>query len=156
MAPKNEHDKLLGGLLDFNPHCTLAIDGQLIEATDPEWTHWLPSQPTSPHWYQPENFRHLISLLLNTEQRGGRARSINEFIREFHGLTGTAKAKAIAGQVGLTGAMLRDLIVGDDVSKEVSAALLGAMKADARPVKADALGVLGRVNRPGFCRDSVV
>ena len=134
------------GLIDFNPHCALAIDGKPFEATDPAWTHWLPNQPTSPHWYQPESFRHLISLLLNAERRGGKARTINEFVRDFHGLTATAKAKAIASQAGLTGAMLHDLIVGDDISKEKSAALLIAMKADARPVKADALGILGKAH----------
>ncbi|NJM13210.1 MAG: hypothetical protein HC889_16270 [Synechococcaceae cyanobacterium SM1_2_3] len=134
------------GLIDFNPHCDLWIDGKQFEATDPEWTHWLPNQPTSPHWYQQESFRHLISLLLNAERRGGKARSINELIREFHGLTGTAKAKAIARQAGLTGAMLHDLIVGDDVSFGKAAFLLNAMKADARLVKADALGVLGKAH----------
>lgn len=132
------------GLIDFNPHCDLWIDGKQFEATDPEWTHWLPNQPTSPHWYQQESFRHLISLLLNAERRGGKARSINEFVREFHGLTGTAKAKAIAHQAWLTGAMLHDLIVGDDVDAGKVTALLNAMQDEARPVKADALGLLGK------------
>ena len=132
------------GLIDFNPHCDLWIDGKQFEATDPEWTHWLPNQPTSPHWYQIESFRHLISLLLNAERRGGKARSINELIRDFHGLSGTAKAKTIASKTGLTGAMLHDLIVGDDVHYGKSAVLLNTMKVEARPVKADALGVLGK------------
>ena len=134
------------GLIDFNPHCDLWIDGKQFEATDPEWTHWLPNQPTSPHWYQIESFRHLISLLLNAERRGGKARSINELIRDFHGLSGTAKAKTIASKTGLTGAMLHDLIVGDDVSFGKAAVLLSAMKADARTVKADTLGVLGKAH----------
>ncbi len=134
---------------DFNPHCTLNIsdlrfDGpRPVPATDPPWQHWRPDHPTAPHWYQPESFRALIALLLNTEQRGGKARSINEFIREFHGLSGTGKAKAVAAATGLTGSMLRDLIKAGDVEMSKATALLEAMQQAARPVKPDALGVLG-------------
>jgi hypothetical protein len=38
----------------LNPHLTLALvlQGRLrrFDATDPTWTKWLPSSPTSPHW----------------------------------------------------------------------------------------------------------
>ena len=134
---------------DFNPHCSMTIvharlnAPSLFPATDPDWQHWRPDRPTAPHWYTPESFRKLIALFLNTEQRGGKARSINELIREFHGLTGTGKAKAVAAATGLTGAMLRDLIQGGDVDMNTVMALLEAMQQVARPVKPEALGVLG-------------
>ncbi len=132
----------------LNPHCTLSAIApglnQTFPATDPGWQHWRPDRPTTPHWYTPERFRALVALLLNVEQRTGKARSINEFIREFHGLTGTAKAKAIAQTAGLSGLMLRDLVLDGDIDSTRLTALLSAMQEAARPVKADALGVLGQ------------
>ena len=134
---------------DFNPHCALTIGERRfhattpVHATDPAWQHWRPDHLTAPHWYTPESFRNLIALMLNTEQRGGKARSVNEFIREFHGLTGTGKAKVIASTTGLTGSMLHDLIKADDVDMTKATALLKAMQQTARPVKPEMLGVLG-------------
>ena len=133
----------------FNPHCCIIVnerrngDPRCMIATDPDWQHWRPGWPTAPHWYTPESFRDLIARFLNVEQRGGKARSVNEFIREFHGLTGTGKAKAVAAAAGLTGSMLRDLIQAGDVEMSKVTALLEAMQQAGRPVKPDALGVLG-------------
>ena len=136
------------GFTDFNPHCTLTAIAphlnQTFTAPAPDWQHWRPDRPTAPHWYTPERFRALVALLLTVEQRGGKARSINEFIREFHGLTGTGKAKTIAQAANLSNAMLRDLVQGDDVDMTRLTSLLTAMQEAARPVKAEALGVLGQ------------
>ncbi len=133
-------------LTDFNPHCGLKIVSarvnQTFEATAPSWQHWRPDHPTAPHWYTVDAFRALIALLLNVEQSGGKTRSVNEFIREFHGLSGTAKAKAVAQQACLSGAMLHDLINDGDLSHSKTAALLEAMKSASRPIKPDALGLL--------------
>ena len=136
------------GLTDFNPHCALTAisegKDQTLPATAPDWQHWRPDRPTAPHWYTAERFRALVTLLLGKERDGGKARSVNEFIREFHGLSATAKAKAIAQGVGLTGAMLHDLVDGDDVDMKRLTALLLAMQTAARPVKPEALGLLGQ------------
>lgn len=152
-------------LTDFNPHCTLTAIGpdidQTFPATVPGWQHWRPDRPTAPHWYTPERFRALVALLLNAEQRTGKVRSINEFIREFHGLSGTAKAKTVAQAANLTGAMLRDLVQAGDVDMPRLTALLAAMQAEARPVKPDALGLLGQdhcavqLQRYGAALDSI-
>ncbi|MER2529117.1 MAG: DUF2399 domain-containing protein [Candidatus Competibacter denitrificans] len=135
-------------LTDFNPHCTLitlaAGIKQTFPATEPYWRHWRPDRPTSSHWYTPERCRALVALLLNAEQRGGRARSVNEFIRDFHGLSGTARAKAVAQAANLTGTMLHDLVAGGDVDMSRLACLLAAMQAESRPVKPEALGTLGQ------------
>ena len=149
------------GLLDFNPHCSLTADHRQFLPTDPAWQHWRPDRSTAPHWYQPESFRALIALLLNAEQRGSKPKSINEFIREFHGLSGTAKAKAVAQAAGLTGSMLRDLVCSGDVDMPKVKTLLAAMQQAARPVKPDALGVLSEAHfrntlkRYGATPDSV-
>ena len=135
-------------LADFNPHCTIVIvnktfNTKTLAPTSPGWQHWRPDRPTAPHWYQPESFRALISLFLNAERNGGKARSVNEFIREFHGLSSTGKAKAVAQAVGLTGAMLRDLVCSGDVDMPKVKALLTAMQQASRPVKPEALGIPG-------------
>lgn len=152
-------------LTAFNPHCALTVIGprgnQTFPATAPGWQHWRPDRPTAPHWYTPERFRALVALLLNVEQRGGKARSINEFIREFHGLSGTGKAKAVAQSANLTGAMLHDLVQVRDVDMNRLEALLAAMQEAARPVKAEALGLLGQdhctvdLQRYGVAPDSI-
>lgn len=135
-------------LTDFNPHCTLIVTApelsETYTSTVTEWEHWRPDRPTSPHWYTSERFRALVALLLNSEQRGGKARSVNEFIREFHGLSGTAKAKAVAQAANLTGAMLHDLVDAGDVDMDQLACLLAAMQEASRPVNPTALGVLGQ------------
>ena len=135
-------------LTDFNPHCTLIVTApelsETYTSTVTEWEHWRPDRPTSPHWYTSERFRALVALLLNSEQRGGKARSVNEFIREFHGLSGTAKAKAVAQAANLTGAMLHDLVDAGDVDMDRLACLLAAMQEASRPVNPTALGVLGQ------------
>lgn len=134
-------------LADFNPHCSLIINNrEPLPPTNPDWQHWRPNRPTAPHWYTPESFRDLIARLLNVEQRGGKARSINEFIREFHGLSGTGKAKAVAQAADLTGSMLRDLVCSGDVEIPKVKTLLASMQQAARPVKADALGVLSEAH----------
>ena len=151
---------------DFNPHCALTAiaPGQPprhFHPTHSNWQHWRPDRPTAPHWYTLERFRALVALLLNVERHGGKARSVNELIRDFYGLSGTAKAKAIAQAAGLTGAMLRDLANGDDLDTDLLSALLTAMQQAARPVKPDMLGVLGqahcvdRLQRYGATADSI-
>ena len=150
---------------DFNPHCTLTATApglhKTFPATAPGWAHWRPDRPTAPHWYTPERLRALVALLLHTEQRTGKARSVNEFIREFHGLSGTAKAKAVAQTANLTGAMLRDLVHAGDVDMPRLSALLAALRDAARPVKPDALGLLGQdhcavqLQRYGVAPDSI-
>lgn len=154
-------------LTDFNPHCAIAISEKrfsaetTFSATDPNWQHWRPDRPTAPQWYSADSFRALISLLLNAERNGGKARSVNEFIREFHGLSSTGKAKAVAQASDLTGAMLRDLVCNGDVEMVKVKALLAAMQQAARPVKPEALGVLseahckGRLKQYGATPDSM-
>lgn len=146
---------------DFNPHATIIGRDEGVDASLPEWPHWRPDRPTAPHWYDIERFRNLLALVLNAERRGGRQKSVNEFIREFHGLSGTGKAKAVAAQAGLTGALLGDLVENGDIDGGKLCALLDAMKAASRPPKPEALGVLGEAHitaallRYGAAPDSV-
>ncbi len=135
------------GFHDLNPHLTLTLTmsrGQkTLPASDPTWKHWHPSEPTAPHWYQTEQLRHLIALIIHAEQRGSKAKSVNEFIREFRGLTATAKARDVAAAANLHKAMLHDLVTNDDLDITVIRRLLTAMQEAARPVKPPMLGVIG-------------
>ena len=134
----------------FNPHAAfiLADGGDVLrfDPTSPAASKWLPSDPTSPHWYTVARLQELIAAYLNQERTGGRARTVREFVSEFRGLSATGKQKAVTQAAGLSGAWLRDLIDGDGVSAALTGGLLTAMQAESRLVKPDALGVLGEAH----------
>jgi DNA topoisomerase VI subunit B len=84
-------ETLLLDFAAFNPHADFSLTTpeqkeMRFLATEPGWTHWLGSQPTSAHWYTPERLWDLIAAYLAEEQNGGESRSIREFVSEFDGL----------------------------------------------------------------------
>ena len=56
------------GFAWLNPHVTIEIDWEdeksQIEATDPNWNKWRPSDPTSPHWYTDERIIRLMGAYI--------------------------------------------------------------------------------------------
>src|SRR5512132_1639998 len=98
----------------LNPHLTLAVDwfgkARRVEATDPSWPKWRPSDPTSAHWYQPKHLERLIAGYVADDEdsgrdrrsrrcatprawtpgwsRGSSVRTVREFVAEFRGLSG--------------------------------------------------------------------
>jgi hypothetical protein len=89
----------------INPHLTLEIDWQgertRMEASDPNWAKWRPSDPTSPHWYDTDRLARLMGAYIARDHDCGREpRTVREFISQFRGLTGTAKQKAVLDAVG--------------------------------------------------------
>jgi DNA topoisomerase VI subunit B len=140
--------RLLSACATFNPHATLELrtaDGpeMAIRPGAPSWQKWLPSRPTSPHWYTPEALRALIAAYIAAERAGAKPKTVREFVSEFYGLTGTAKQKKVVGAAGLANAALHDLVTDNDVDAQAVARLLNAMVLATRPVKARALGVIG-------------
>lgn len=144
----------------FNPHATFsltavgpagAVTYLRLQATDPGWKKWSPAAPTSPHWYTEDQFRGQVAAYLTKDRQTGRVRMVREVVAEFAGLSGTAKQKAIAEATGLGRARLDELVTDDgrDVAGEKVAALLAAMRAQSRPVKPEALGVLGEAHLTG-------
>src|SRR5262249_40943595 len=130
----------------FNPHATfLVADGRRskISATNPAWKKWLPSSPTSPHWYSAERLGGLIAAYLAQERNGAPPKTVRAFVAEVDGLTRSAKQKQGGEDAGLSKARLADLVKAGDLDREAVARLLGAMHLQTRPVKASALGVLG-------------
>src|SRR5262249_37145232 len=80
----------------LNPHLTILVDTEALKgrvaASDVGWTKWLPSDPTSPHWYSKAHLERLMAAYVAHEQdRGLTPRTVRDFISEFRGLSGTAK-----------------------------------------------------------------
>ncbi len=115
-------------------------------ATTRKWVKWLPSEPTSPHWYRLEEFERLISAYISYDQDHGSDRSVRELVKEFRGLTGTAKQKAVLEDTGLTRTNLSALANGQGLQHKVIAKLLTSMKAHSKPVKPGALGIIGQTH----------
>jgi DNA topoisomerase VI subunit B len=132
----------------FNPHLTLSADLQTFDpvswqATDLDWSKWRPSSPTSAHWYDSERLSRLMAAeIAHAEDHGTQCPSVRDFIRQFDGLKGTAKAKDICTEIGVgERTSLRDFHARGG---SVIARLLLAMRARSRPVRARDLGVIGR------------
>ena len=128
----------------LNPHLTLTVNafGLNFErgATNPTWPKWLPSDPTSPHWYDVDRLGRLIAGYISD----GRECTIREFVSEFRGLARSASQKRVLEATGLAREPLTHLVSGDDLNRDLIARLLAAMKSQSKPVKPDILGVIGR------------
>lgn len=127
----------------LNPHLSLSWDwfggSAAIKATNTTWKKWLPSYPTSPHWYRLENFERLIAAYLSHD----RSRTVREVVSEFDGLTGTAKQKSVLESTGMARQPLSALMNGDGLDHDKTQLLLDAMQANTRPIKPAALGIIG-------------
>jgi hypothetical protein len=132
----------------FNPHATFELvireEHTVVEATAPEWRKWLPTDPTSAHWYNQERLQILIGCFIGAEGDGGRVRTIRAFVSEFRGLSATAKQKQVAERAGLQRACLHDLVSNGNFDRKRVADLLAAMQELSVPVKPDLLGLLGK------------
>jgi hypothetical protein len=74
----------------------------------------------------------------------GRERTVREFIAEFRGLSGTAKQKAVLDATGLSRAPLSRLLNGANAfDRGAVGSLLQAMATNSKPVRPEALGIIG-------------
>ena len=133
----------------LNPHLTLTVywfgERRLdIAASDPEWKKWLPSDPTSPHWYRIDHMSRLIAAYLSHDEDRRNDRLIREFVTEFRGLARTAKQKAVLDALQMHRAHLSALRNTDGLITTKVEQLLGLMKQHSAPVKPDHLGIIGR------------
>jgi DNA topoisomerase VI subunit B len=129
----------------LNPHLDLAVEWngerRHYPASVATWEKWLPSQPTCPHWYNQARLERLIGAHVT---HGRNQLTVRQFISEFRGLSGTAKQAAVLERIGLSRAPLESLCPGGEFDKSKIAALLAAMKAAAKPAKAQHLGLIGK------------
>jgi len=141
----------------LNPHLTLTViwrdppDADAPEqirrtwsATRAAWPKWTPAAPTSPDWYGFDDFTRLIGAYIAHDAECGRTRTVSEFVAGFAGLTGTAKRKAVVDAASLSRAPLTRLLSGAEFDDMLVWQLLFAMREEAKPVKPERLGVIGR------------
>lgn len=132
----------------LNPHLKLTLDWfgkrRQIDATAPDWAKWLPSDPTSPHWYEVEHLTRLITGYIAHDQLLGGDRTVREFIGKFKGFSGSSKQKAVLEATGLGRVNLSTLVTDRGVEQELVALLLKAMRQHSKPIKPAALGIIGR------------
>jgi hypothetical protein len=137
-----------------NPHLTLTLtwnrDGcdpvqWTIPATDPAWSKWRPSDPTSPHWYDASRLSRLIAnKIAYAEDHGETCRTVADFVGEFRGLSGTAKAKAICESISASRLSLAKFYADGDGARVK--ALLSEMQKQSRAVKPRDLGIIGEAH----------
>jgi DNA topoisomerase VI subunit B len=132
----------------LNPHLTITAtwfgERSTVHATDPAWPKWRPSDATCPHWYTPQHLERLIAAYLTHDVERGRERTVREFVSEFRGLSGSLKQKAVLAATGLQRAPLARLCDGRTIDRPAVEGLLDAMVARTRPVKPEALGIIGK------------
>ena len=134
----------------FNPHLHLTSrvggdEAEVWEPTNTAWKRWRPCDPAPVHWYDAERFERLIAAMLNADRRSGRIRTVRELVAQFKGLAGTAKQKAILGELGLARASLEDLVgPAGGLDQELLGRLRTVMGSESKPPKAEALGLIGK------------
>ena len=132
----------------LNSHLTLTVDwfGQktTVRATAPDWQKWKPNLPTSPHWYGIEDFERLLAAYIGHDQDRGADRYVRDVVKEFRGLTGTAKQKAVLDSTGMARAKLSSLANGDGMDHKATTSLLNAMQKNSKEVQPSALGAIGK------------
>jgi DNA topoisomerase VI subunit B len=132
----------------FNPHAHVCYDegGACVEwpVRIAGWRKWIPSTPTSPHWYSPERFATLVAAYIAEERRTGLTRTVRDLLEEFDGLSGVQPRAQVQLAAGLSRATLADLATEAGLNTAATTRLLHAMQQRARPVKPKALGILGQ------------
>jgi len=132
----------------FNPHahlhyCHGEASGEW-PARRQGWEKWIPTHPTSPHWYSPERFANLVAAYIAEERRTGVRRTVRDLLAEFDGLSGPQARQAVQLDAGLHRATLADLASETGLDTAATQRLLRAMQVRARAVKPQTLGILGQ------------
>ena len=129
----------------LNPHLTLRVswNGERklnIKASNPTWKKWLPSWPTSAHWYDVSHFRRYMAAHI---AHNGEI-TVREFVSEFLGLTGTAKQKQILTETGASHVSLHNFFGLHKANTANITKLLTALKRHSRVVQPAELGIIGK------------
>jgi DNA topoisomerase VI subunit B len=129
----------------LNPHLTLRVswNGEQvinIKASNPAWGKWLPSWPTSAHWYDTSRFRRYMAA--HIANRG--SITVREFISEFRGMTATAKQKLVLAETGASHVSLHNYFGVHKANTANIAKLLTSIQKHTKPVQAAELGIIGK------------
>ncbi len=102
------------------------------------WRKFLPTDLTSPYWYDHDALKRLIFAHINQAHAGGEDLTLRDFVGQFKGLSGTAARKAVCDQI----AWIKRL--SDFERQEFDVAhLLDVMKRQAVPPSPSVLGLVG-------------
>lgn len=136
--------ELVRDFATLNPHAifllTVCGENSTFKAKDRTWRKWRTADPTSAHWYRPEDLRDLIAAYLRSQKK----LTVRDFVGEFDGLTGTQYRKRVLEESRLSDAYVADLVVHGDVDMVLVGRLLKAMQKNSRMVKPQRLGMIGK------------
>ena len=129
----------------LNPHLSLKVKwhGKVrfnIKASNPNWKKWLPSWPTSAHWYDVPRFRRYMAAHIANRP----TITVREFISEFIGMTGTAKQKIVLAETGASHVSLHNFFGRHKTNTENIRKLLASLKRHTKPVRPADLGIIGQ------------
>lgn len=102
------------------------------------WRKFLPTDLTSPWWYDDPAFGKLVFAHVGAADVGGPDKTLCNFVRQFRGLSPWAKAKAVCGRFP----RVRSLADFGKRPRDLSP-LLAAMQADTKAPSPDVLGEVG-------------
>jgi hypothetical protein len=115
-----------------------------VQATNPAWEKWRPSNPTSAHWYGEAHLQRYLAAHVARDRDLGHERTVRAFVAEFRGLSGTAIQRRILDEVGCSHRSLADFFGVERVNSASVARLLETMQKHSKPVPPKLLGVIGR------------
>jgi hypothetical protein len=107
-----------------------------------DWRKFLPTDLTSPWWYDGAALAKLIFAHIRAAERGGRDLTLRDFVRQLRGLSGTAKAKLVCDRLPA----VKRLADFTDRPGDVES-LLQAMRSG---TQAPSPGILGEVGEGHF------
>jgi DNA topoisomerase VI subunit B len=142
---KEEFLQLAESYAWLNPHLSLKVlwNGEQrinIKASNQAWSKWLPSWPTSAHWYNQSHFRRYMAA--HIANRGNI--TVREFISEFRGMTGTAKQKKVLAETGASYVSLHNFFGLHKANTGNIAKLLASIRKHTKPVRPTELGIIGK------------
>jgi DNA topoisomerase VI subunit B len=135
----------------LNPHLSLRMtwNGERkldFKPSNPNWKKWLPSWPTSAHWYDQSRFSRYIAA--HIAHRGDV--TVREFVAEFRGMSGTARQKAVLSETGASHVALHNFFGLHEANTKNVAKLLAALKQHTKPVNPAELGIIGKKHLYGL------
>ena len=150
----DEDESLIELVTNFawvNPHLSVRMSWNGKEcvnytASNADWTKWLPSNPTCPHWYDYQRFERYMAAHVARRQKKGQAQfTVREFLSEFRGLTSTIKQKAILEEFAASRMPLAEFFgTSKSVNTKRIGKLLESMKHRTKKVPAQQIGVIGQ------------
>ena len=131
----------------LNPHLSLRVlwNGETkvdIKASNPAWTKWLPSWPTSAHWYDASRFRRYMAA--HIAHRGDI--TVREFISEFAARAGPPNRKSSWRRPAPRTSRCIDFFGRKKANTDNIAKLLAALKRHTKPVRPAHLGIIGKAH----------